>query len=237
MTTRKHRGLSPEDHIFFEPERLARLRRAVFELSWLLQRRYAAGAAALLVGNRYELTERERMALMRAANTDEPRVAPLPFEALAGRTLAIDGFNLLIALETWLGGGILLRAVDGCYRDLANMRGNYRLKIETEGAITLAGELFARAGVAEAHWIFDRPVSNSGRLVTLIRTMADAHGWAMHAKTADGVDGRLKASRDVVVTADSEILNHCKAWFDPVNHLIAHAPPKPSVLDLSGFQE
>ena len=60
---RKHRGPAPEDVLFHEPGRMARLRQAVSDLSWLLHRGYSAKAASELVGNRYQLRARERLAL------------------------------------------------------------------------------------------------------------------------------------------------------------------------------
>ncbi|WP_201353168.1 DUF434 domain-containing protein [Hydrogenimonas urashimensis] len=234
---RKHRGLAPEDRLFFDKSRFARLKRAVEDLSWLLRRGYAQKAAVELVGNRYQLTRRERHALIHAAWGGENRRRPVSADELAGRTLCIDGFNLLITLETALGGGILIRGQDGCYRDIANVHGNYTLRMETEEAIKLAAEAIKTLKVKEALWYFDRPVSNSGRIAKLVNEIAGRYGAAMRAKTSDRVDSLLKACGDVVVTADAVILDSGVAWFDLAGWIIGHEIDKPlNLLDFSSVQ-
>lgn len=229
---RRHRGAAPEDSLFRDPERLRRLREAVGDLSWLLRRGYSPKAASELVGNRYQLKERERLALSHASwnrNRREGRVLP---EELRGAEICIDGFNLLITLETALGGGVLIRGIDGRIRDLANVHGHYSLRIETEEALRLAIRELGRLGVLRARWYFDRPVSNSGRLAALVRRLGGEEGVATEAEAQDGVDRLLKSCRSVVVTADAAILDSGVRWFDLASYLIADAIPDAWVVDL-----
>src|ERR671939_1175079 len=67
---RQHRGAHPADQVMFTPERMPTLRTATAELSWLLSRAYAVRAALKLVGDRHGLTERQRLAVARAACSD-----------------------------------------------------------------------------------------------------------------------------------------------------------------------
>jgi hypothetical protein len=231
---RKHRGLAPEDKRFFDADRVEKLRRAVDDLTCLLRRGYSQKAATQLVGNRYQLTERERHALIHAAWERESRNPPIASEALKGRKICIDGFNLLITLETALGGGILIRGIDGCYRDIANVHGNYTFRIETEEAVELVAEALKELGVEEAVWYFDRPVSNSGRTAQLVNETAEKLGIPMHAETADRVDAKLKACGDVVVTADAVILDSGIQWFDLAGWIVEHRfPGSPTLIDFS----
>jgi hypothetical protein len=55
--------------------------------------------------------------------------------------LWIDGYNVLTSIEAALSGGVILRARDGCYRDMASMHGSYRKVEETISAIHILGEL------------------------------------------------------------------------------------------------
>ncbi|WP_457594005.1 DUF434 domain-containing protein [Hydrogenimonas sp.] len=231
---RKHRGLAPEDKTFFEPGRIEKLEEAVKDLSWMLRRGYSQKAAVELVGNRYQLSKRERHALIHAAWDGKRRNPPLPPEALRGKTLCIDGFNLLITLETALGGGILIRGADGCYRDIANVHGNYAFRAETEEAVAVAAEALKRLGVKEVLWYFDRPVSNSGRIAQLVDETAEKTGVPMRAETTDRVDAKLKACGDVVVTADAVILESGVTWFDLGGWIVENLlPPPTSLLDFS----
>ena len=74
-----------------------------------------------LIGDRYRLVERQRVAVARAACSDaaltDRAVRRVELDALRERPLRIDGFNLLVTLESALGGGVVLACRDGCYRD------------------------------------------------------------------------------------------------------------------------
>jgi hypothetical protein len=229
---RKHRGLAPEDKVFFDANRLERLKAAVCDLSWLLTRGYKASAAISLVGNHFQLSARERLAIVHAASDGTVRHPPQPFAALEGKRVCVDGFNVLITLETALGGGIVLRGMDGCYRDIADIQGSYSLRFETEQAVELAVTTLKKANVKEVLWLFDRPVSNSGRLVGLVRKTAQNIGIPMQAKTADQVDGKIKQCDGIAVTADSDILAGVPAWFDLAGWIIEHDVPTAQIIDL-----
>lgn len=62
-----HRGMAPEDARFLDAGCVDVLRQAVCDLSWLLERRYTPKTALELVGNHFQLTARERLAVVHAA--------------------------------------------------------------------------------------------------------------------------------------------------------------------------
>ncbi|HKC63808.1 MAG TPA: DUF434 domain-containing protein, partial [Pyrinomonadaceae bacterium] len=97
---RQHRGAHPADRELFAQENLWRLRAAISELSWLLNRGYAMKAALKLVGDQYNLTERQRLAVSRAVCTDAQRrlrgAHCLPVQTIENEDLVVDGFNLII---------------------------------------------------------------------------------------------------------------------------------------------
>src|SRR5438552_9278163 len=173
---RKHRGAHPEDRKLFADDQLAALRTAVRELSWLLSRDYSIKGALKLVGDRHALTDRQRLAVSRAACSDQSKehraTTILSVEAVAGKELIIDGFNLIITIEAALSGGVLIYCRDGCIRDLSSVHGSYRSVNETDQAIILIGEVLDQAGVESAAWILDKPISNSGRLAQRLRELA-----------------------------------------------------------------
>ncbi|NOX55161.1 MAG: DUF434 domain-containing protein [Planctomycetes bacterium] len=227
--TRKHRGPHPADRRLFEPKTWPILRAAVADLSWLLSRGYSDVAALKLVGDRYRLTERQRKAVMRSSCSDAAladraakQVAP---ERLQKQTVLVDGFNVLTTIEAALADGIVLVGRDGCYRDLASMHGSYRKVEETPPAITLIGEVLAELQVAEVVWYLDRPVSNSGRLSVLIRELSQQHGWAWTVELVDNPDPVLAAAQDVVASADSVVLDRCRAWFSLAREVVRRRIP------------
>ena len=241
---REHRGPHPADAELFAPEAMPRLREALADFSMLLTKGYGDKSALKLVGDRFSLTQRQRLAVMRAACSDQQLESRLerrvPVEALAGRPIAIDGYNLLITIEAAMSGGLLFRGRDGCLRDLASIHGTYRKVEETIPAVKLIGEFLSEIGIVHALWLFDSPVSNSGRLKTLIDQLAREHAWPWEIRLTISPDAELKslhpATGDdqppVVVSTDSVILDACQKWANLAAEIIARRLPS-SITDLA----
>jgi hypothetical protein len=235
--TRKHRGAHPQDEALFAPERIPVLQQAVADVSWLLTRGYSDNAVRQLVGDRYQLKDRQRIAVFRAACSEQSLVTRHQSrqepEVCRGAALIVDGYNLLITLESALGGGVLLACRDGCYRDLASLHGTYRTVEETMPALRLAGKGLADLEVASVLWLFDAPVSNSGRLRALTLDLARQEGWPWQAELATDVDRRLSDADNLVVTSDSHVLDRARQWTNLARHLIEKNVKHAWVLDLA----
>jgi hypothetical protein len=235
---RRHRGPHPADEELFAPAQHAVLREAVADLCWLLGRGYSDVAALELVGNRYALRARQRLAVQRCACSDAARAHRLSRRltgaSLRDRDLAIDGFNCVVALESALSGGLVLIGRDRACRDLASVHGSYRRVAETEAALAAVAAHLAAAQVRSALWYLDRPVSNSGRLAALIRDVATAHGLAWQVELVFAPDRELLADpARVVASGDAWVLDRAEAWADLVGPIIAERAPGAWVLDLS----
>jgi hypothetical protein len=233
---REHRGAHPEDRRLFAPDRLPALRRAAAELSWLLGRGYAPKSATKLVGDRHALDHRQRLAVARAACSDEQRARRAEARAdaaeAAGASLSVDGFNLIITTEAALGGGLIVRCRDGALRDLSSVHGSYRAVAETERAILLAGESLAELGPRAVCWLLDRPVSNSGRLARRIREAAGARGWPWSVEVVFNPDAEIVRRRELAVTSDSNVLDAVPRWLNFNEHLIRRRLPDAWIVDL-----
>lgn len=216
--SRRHRGPHPGDEQLFSLEVLPKLRQAVRDLSWLRTRGYAEPSASKLVGDRYQLRQRQRVAVGRCACADGKRASrqsrSLPVANVAAETLLIDGLNVITTIEVALARGVLMLGRDSCMRDMASFHGSYRLVRETERAVGMLVAVVDSMQAAEALVYIDRPVSNSGRLADIVRKAATAAGSNLRAETADGVDERLKRSTAVVASADSAILDACGRWLN-----------------------
>ena len=68
---RTHRGPHPADEKLFAADALSDLRSAVADYSLLLTKGYAEKGALKLVGDKFSLTQRQRLAIMRSACSDE----------------------------------------------------------------------------------------------------------------------------------------------------------------------
>lgn len=226
---RQHRGANPRDAEAFAPETWPRLREACADLCWLLSRGYAEKSAGTLVGDRYTLTERQRIAVRRCACSDEQledrRRRQTTVADLAGAALEIDGYNVLTTVEAALADGVILIGRDGCYRDMASMHGNFKKVAETPKAIMLIGETLARRGIAEAVWYLDSPVSNSARLKQLLLEIAAAENWAWRVELVPDPDRVLAVSTHLVASADSGILDRAPRWFNLAREVVTHQIP------------
>ena len=72
--------------------------------------------------------------------------------ALSGREVWIDGVNTIITLEVLLSDSILFSCMDGTIRDLAALRGTYRLIPETGAAIHMLFDLLREAEVIDFYF-------------------------------------------------------------------------------------
>lgn len=204
------------DQALFSGEPLLRLRDAVYEFCWLLNRGYARHSVMQLVGDHHQLVKRQRLAISRAACSNISRelrkTTCLQIEQIRDRQLVIDGFNLIISVETAMAGGLLLRCCDGCIRDIAGIHGTYRLVHETRQAVELIGNVLQAISPASVLWLFDKPVSNSGRLVERVRDIATVHHWNWQAELIDNPDQVIRNSGKVAITSDSAILDGGVPW-------------------------
>ncbi len=212
------RGYMPSDEHEFV-EQIDILRKAACDVGYLLDAGYPVKNATVFVGNHYLLSERQRLALARSVapkdQAQKRRRKELPAELLNGAAVHIDTFNTVIALETAFSGSILLRCMDGAVRDLAGLRGTYRLIDKTEQAVDAIKNVLVRHHAAKAFFYLDAPVSNSGRLKQKIAEAFAGSGMETEFHVIRGVD-RILMNQDIVITGDSVILDHCRNWYNLV---------------------
>ena len=225
------RGYTPEDERYFSPDAVERMRIASRHIQYLINEGYDLKQVTVFVGNHFLLSERQRLAIMRSVAKDqdlaERKSKQLPLSELKGKEVWIDGFNTVITLEVLLSDSLLFTCMDGTIRDLAALRGTYRLIPETTEAVRLMFDILQEASVGKVNILLDEPVSNSGRLKSLIAETAESkYSSSLIAETAEqnkSFDLDIRILRDVdrtlygkegVITSDSIILDHCTSWFN-----------------------
>ncbi|MGQ9505446.1 MAG: DUF434 domain-containing protein [Thermogutta sp.] len=238
---RQHRGPHPEDQRLFDAAMYPRLFAAFRDLCWLLDHGYAMTSSLKLVGDRYELAARQRLALERCACTAGAVVSRrgrmCSPQDLAGGSVHLDGYNVLTTIEAALGGGVLLGGRDGTLRDMASMHGSYRKVAETPRAIVLIGKTLAAFGVSAVLWYLDKPVSNSGRLGQLLRNLAAEHEWNWVVKIVASPDHELQQSNEPVGTADHVILDNCRRWINLARWVVESHITNAWVLDFAKMED
>ena len=234
---RSHRGPHPADAKLFAPNAIGDLQLAVADFSLLLTKGYADKSALKLVCDKFSLTERQRLAVMRSACSDQHLASRnqscIAIKNLAGQGIAIDGYNVLITIEAAMSGACVFKGRDGCFRDLASIHGTYRKVTETIPALQLIGEFLKENSVNEATWLLDSPVSNSGRLKTLIGELARESNWNWEIELLFSPDAELKKTDLIVASSDSVVLDGCKRWSNLAREIIEHKLASVRVIDLS----
>lgn len=202
-----------------------------------MERGYDTKSASTFVGNHHLLSERQRLALARIVSTASAVQARKQKELLqAPDSLVLDGFNTIITLEVALSGSLLLEGMDGTIRDLAGLRGSYRIMDKTVQAVELLFTRLETLGVQKALFYLDQQVSNSGCLRALLLEQAENRTVEVQVELHPSVDGLL-SRMERVVTADAIILDKCGSWYNLNRTLIESAVPEAWILRLDGLQK
>ena len=215
------RGYLPKDDRYFSSKALATLREASEHVRYLIDHGYDLKQASTFVGDHFQLADRQRMAIVRSVATDAQlqgrRTKEVAVEDLRDREVWIDGFNTIITLEVMTCDSTLLACMDGAVRDLAALRGTYRIIPETADVIRLLFDVLEDVRVCRATILLDEPVSNSGRLKALLAEVGEAYPFALDVRVLGGVD-RMLYGKENVVSSDSVVLDRCVSWVNMVRH-------------------
>ncbi|MDN3694798.1 DUF434 domain-containing protein [Chryseobacterium tructae] len=224
MNNRNRGRNTGDDTLFGSEKQISKLRLAVQDMQFLLTRGYAEKAASDLVGNRYRLKTRQ-IQVLRGASASEGQIhnrklKKLDISDLKDKTLYLDGFNVLILLESLLSEAYIFEGVDNCFRDLSGVHGTYKRVNQTLRAIELIAAFFQKSQIQKLVWIFDQPVSNSGRIKQMVLNFAVENQLNWEAELQYNPDKFLAESSATVISSDAWILDHCQDWFNLVGYLI-----------------
>lgn len=231
----KNRGKESDDNKIFSSKWLPILREAVIDMSHLLSRGYGERSSLQLVGNRYKLNSRQRKAVFRvsSSNTDVSVRQAKCFtkEQIQNRVIDIDGFNILILLESALSGAFIFKSKDGTYRDISSVHGSYRRVIKTEEAINLIGNVLFNLDILEVNWFLDAPVSNSGKLKKRLEVIGIQNNYNWNIYLVNNPDRLLVDRNNIVVSSDGWILDRCYKWFNLPSIIFSNLVTTVNVLD------
>lgn len=217
------RGKEDKDERFFSSEETKRLKYAQEEVVWLLNRNYPISNIIDFVGGRHQFSSRQRMALRRASYSSKDlqirREKEISIYDLEDKTLNIDTFNFIISLEVALSKGLLINCMDGSIRDLAGLRGTYRLIDKTYIALDILGDVFKKLKIKGVNFYIDAPVSNSGKLKTAIYEISEKWNIDVNVEIVSNPDVILEKS-NYVVSSDSIILDKCDGWINLVRYIV-----------------
>jgi hypothetical protein len=224
----KNRGKeSDDDKLFGSKMARRKIKEAVEDMSYLLSRGYAEKSSLVLAGNRYKLNTRQQRAVQgmsaSATQVESRKRNSLDSDKLKNSEVAIDGFNVLIVLESLLSGAYVFRGMDGFYRDLSSVYGTYKRVQQTTRAFELLADFYVEQKIQKLHWYFDKPVSNSGRLKQIIAEIAAEKGYNWEVELVFNPDQEIVKSNLVAITSDAWILDGAGRNFNLMHYISSKA--------------
>lgn len=187
-------------------------------MRYLLDQGYPKESAVRFVSDHYRLPQEGRFALIRVTLPAElarkRKAKTIPLEALQGKVLFVDGYNVLIAVESLLRGLPVYEGDDGFIRDTQGIFRSYKASEITVPALSLILDLLASAAPFRAEILLDQQISMSGKLAALIREMMAERNLPGTARTEKFVDYQLKTAEGAVATADGNVIDSAMCAID-----------------------
>jgi len=191
---------------------------AYHSYKYLRERGFPEKASIKLVGDRYRLTRVQRNCLFRGAieaETASRRSAKIIQPAgVASRGLALDWYNVLITVESYLKGLTILLADDGVLRDSTAVHGSYRWGAVTEKAVSSILEGVGALEPASVDVFLDSPISFSGEMAEQIRMRLAGLPFPSVVSLDRSADFALKSYDGIVASSDSVVMDRARAVFD-----------------------
>ncbi len=213
------------------------LRNAVHDLRYLLDRGYPRDSAVTFVANHYRLALGQRHMLARCTfsrrEAAEHCRKAVRASAVRGKHLGVDGYNVLITVESILTHKQVVRCDDGYIRDLRAIFGKYKPSKATDRALAEFLGVLKRARPREVAVLFDKQVSRSGELAGVVRRGLKKFSLQGDSRAVGGVDFKLRAF-DVVASSDRAVIERANAVWDIPAELVKRK--KTNVLDLKNFR-
>ena len=210
------------------------LHEAAIDFRYLLNRVYPRKASLELVGNHYQLTSDERHLLHRGVFSDGDARKRLrkkiSVQKISGQELAIDGYNVVITIEAALSGRPLVFGDDGFLRDISGLSGNFRRTGRTEESLRLIYAFLKERKPRRTMFLFDAPISKSGRLAEEVRKHLKEMNIPGDAETVRVPEDILIGFPGIVATSDTAIIDQSARIVDLASLVIRQRIPSVSIL-------
>jgi hypothetical protein len=194
------------------------LQEAAEDFRYLLNRGYPRKAALELVGNRYCLTYDQRHLLHRGVfsnvDSESRRKKRIRIEGVRNKGLMIDGYNVIITIEAGLSGRPLILADDGFIRDISGLSGRFKETEKTEKALQLVLDVLKKAKPCQTLFLFDAPISMSGKLAQEVRARLNREDLLGDARAVKVPEKILNGFRGIIATSDTAIIDQSEKVVD-----------------------
>jgi hypothetical protein len=199
------------------------LMEAIEDLRYLLSRGYNRESAVRFVGDKHRVTLGERYVLMRGifdkAEAESRREKLVKMRDIKGQTVSIDGYNLLITVESMFANKPLIQCDDFVTRDISAVFGKHKITARTMRALRLILKNLKEHSPKEVHFSYDKQVSRSGLLASTTRRMIAEFELKGTAATAQEADVATLKAGGVTVSGDSVVIQKAKKVLDLAGEL------------------
>ena len=200
----------------------------------LLDEGFPKDYALRVVADHFLLTNNIRMMLYRSIHSKKRvyevfrrRVDP---SRLAGKTIAIDFYNVVITLETALKGmGPLILGNDLFIRDIRGVHGRVHDISEYLRYFSMIKEFLSRHCVGLVGVFLEKQISKSGALASALRRVADDSYRIMVVRHVD----KELIAYDVVASSDSIVHTKAERILDIPCHILQAGRERYEIIDLS----
>lgn len=134
--------------------------------------------------------------------------------ALRGKAVFVDGYNVLITTESLLAGFPVYLCDDGFLRDTRGFFRNYDASRITSCALSEILDLLAAAGAARVEFLLDQQISRSGELAKEVRGLMAERDLPGGAMCARDVDHQLKVCGSIIATSDGNVIDVASSVID-----------------------
>lgn len=199
------------------------------DFRYLLGRGYPRPGALTFVGNHYQLPKDQRMLLDRGVHSEQAsrvrRTKLVPPGQVRDRSVAVDGHNVIITLESAMLGRPLVVGDDGVIRDTAGLHGSYRPSEVTGQAIQYIFDYLLELEITSVLFLLDAALSLSGEMAAEIGAFMAGRGIMGRARAVQYADHEIITHPGLVATSDSVIIDRVKEAFDLAGNIIREKLP------------
>jgi hypothetical protein len=201
------------------------LQKAAEDFHHLLNRGYPRKTTLELVGNRYQLAYDCRQLLHRGVFSDTDAKSRLkkkmPLHEIHHKDLAIDGYNVIITIESGISGRPLVLGNDGFIRDISGISGSFKKTERTEETLQLVLDVLKKFNPHQVLFLFDAPISMSGQLAQEVRDYLKRGNLSGDAKAVKVPEKFLFGYPGLIATSDTAIIDRSKKMVDLAGFIIS----------------
>jgi hypothetical protein len=139
---------------------------------------------------------------------------------IRNKDLAIDGYNVIITLEAGLSGWPLVLGDDAFFRDISGLSGSFKRTGKTEKALQWIFDVIKEERPRHTLFLFDAPISKSGRLAEEVRGRLVQEGISGDARAINVPEKILIGFQGVVATSDTAIIDQSEEVIDLAGHIL-----------------